>query len=67
VRSKEHTETLVKQGIETAIADVFDPNAVEAVITRSQPKVVIEQLTALPKTYTRESITAAAPLNTRIR
>jgi len=67
VRSKEHTETLVKQGIETAIADVFDPDAVEAVITRSQPEVVIEQLTALPKTYTRESITAAAPLNTRIR
>jgi nucleoside-diphosphate-sugar epimerase len=28
---------------------------------------VIEQLTALPRTYTRESMMAAAPLNTRIR
>jgi nucleoside-diphosphate-sugar epimerase len=28
---------------------------------------VIEQLTALPRIYTREAMTAAAPLNTRIR
>ena len=67
VRSKENTEALVKQGIEPAIADVFDPDAVKAVVTRSQPEIVIEQLTALPRTYSRESMTAAAPLNTRIR
>ena len=67
VRSKENSEALVKQGIEPAIADVFDPEAVKAVVARSQPEIVIEQLTALPRTYTRESMTAAAPLNTRIR
>jgi nucleoside-diphosphate-sugar epimerase len=67
VRSKENTEALVKQGVEPVIADVFDPDAVKAVVVRSQPEVVIEQLTALPRTYTRESMTAAAPLNTRIR
>ena len=67
VRSTEHARTLVEQGIEPVIADVFDPDAVKAVVTRSQPEVVIEQLTALPRTYTRESMTAAAPLNTRIR
>jgi nucleoside-diphosphate-sugar epimerase len=67
VRSQENTEALVKQGIEPVIADVFDPDAVKAVLTRSQPEVVIEQLTALPRTYTRESMEAAAPLNTRIR
>jgi nucleoside-diphosphate-sugar epimerase len=33
----------------------------------AQPEVVIEQLTALPKTYTGESMSAAAPLNHRIR
>ena len=66
-RSKENTEVLIKQGIEPAIADVFDPDAVNAAVTRSQPEVVIEQLTALPRTYTRESMTAAAPLNARIR
>ena len=67
VRSKENTEALVKQGIEPAVADVFDPEAVKAVVTRSQPEVVIEQLTALPRTYTREAMMAAAPLNPRIR
>ena len=67
VRSKENTEALVKQGIEPAVADVFDAEAVKAVVTRSQPEVVIEQLTALPRTYTREAMMAAAPLNSRIR
>ena len=67
VRSKENTEALVKQGIEPAVADVFDPEALKAVVTRSQPEVVIEQLTALPRTYTREAMMAAAPLNSRIR
>ena len=67
VRSAENTQTLIQQGIEPAIADVFDPDSVKAVVTRSRPEVVIEQLTALPRTYTRESMSAAAPLNTRIR
>ena len=67
VRSKESSEGLVKQGIEPAVADVFDPDAVKAVVTRARPEVVIEQLTALPRTYTRESMAAAAPLNARIR
>ncbi|MEH1869206.1 MAG: hypothetical protein V7K69_30010 [Nostoc sp.] len=35
--------------------------------TRTQPEVVIEQLTFLPKTYTSESMSAASALNTRIR
>jgi hypothetical protein len=44
----------VDQGIEPAIADVFDTDAVKAVVRRAQPEVVIERLTALPRTYTRE-------------
>ena len=67
VRSTDNAQALVEQGIEPAIADVFDPDAVKAVATRVQPEVVIETLTALPKTYTRESMLAAAPFNTRIR
>lgn len=67
VRSLEKAKTLTKQGVEPAIADVFDADAVSAVIRSTQPEVVIEQLTALPKTYTRESMSAAAALNTRIR
>jgi nucleoside-diphosphate-sugar epimerase len=66
-RSPEKAQALVKQGIEPAVADVFDADAVKTVVSRAQPEVVIEQLTALPKTYTRESMNAAAALNTRIR
>ena len=63
----EKAQALVEQGIEPAIADVFDADAVKAVVRRAQPEVVIEQLTALPKTYNRESMSAAAAFNHRIR
>jgi 2-alkyl-3-oxoalkanoate reductase len=66
-RSAEKAQILAEQGVETAIADIFDPDAVKNAIANTQPEVVIEQLTALPKTYTGESMSAAAPLNTRIR
>src|SRR6478672_2569848 len=66
-RSPEKAQALVKQGIEPAVADVFDPDAVKAVVRRAQPEAVIEQLTALPRTYTRQSMNAAAALNNRIR
>ena len=55
-RSPEKAQALVGQDIEPAIADVFDSDAVKAVLSRAQPEVVIEQLTALPRTYTRESM-----------
>lgn len=66
-RSAEDAPALIEKGIEPAIADVFDPDAIEEVLSRAQPEVVIEQLTALPRTYTRESMAAAGPRNTRIR
>ncbi|MEH2421619.1 MAG: NAD(P)-dependent oxidoreductase [Nostoc sp.] len=66
-RSSENAQTLAEQGVEPAITDVFDVDAVIAALVRAQPEVVIEQLTALPKTYTGESMSAAAPLNHRIR
>jgi nucleoside-diphosphate-sugar epimerase len=66
-RSQEKAQALAEQGIEPAVADVFDTDAVKAVVSRAQPEVVIEQLTALPKTYTPESMKAAAALNNRIR
>lgn len=74
-RSSERAKALVEQSVEPAIrqslrfanADVFDADAVKAAIVRAQAEVVIEQLTALPKTYTGESMSAAAPLNQRLR
>src|SRR5687767_2240920 len=67
MRSTENAQALIEQGIEPAIADVFDPDAVKSVVARTRPELVIEQLTALPRTYTREAMMAAAPLKTRIR
>jgi 2-alkyl-3-oxoalkanoate reductase len=66
-RSPDKAQALVDRGIEPAIADVFDPEAVKTALRRARPEVVIEQLTALPKTYTRESMSAAAAFNHRIR
>src|SRR5438552_16069240 len=66
-RSPEKAQALVQQGTEPAIADVFDADAVKAGVSRAQPELVIEQLTALPRTYTRESMNAAATLNNRTR
>jgi 2-alkyl-3-oxoalkanoate reductase len=65
--SSEKARALAEQGIEIAIADIFDADAVKAAVIHAQPEVVIEQLTSYPKTYTRESMSAAATLNTRIR
>ena len=66
-RSPEKARALVEQGIEPAIADALDADAVRAVVRRAEPEVVIEQLTALPRTYTRESLRAAGAFNTRLR
>lgn len=66
-RTQERAQSLAAQGIEPAIADVFDAESVKAAVIRAQPDVVIEQLTALPRTYTRESMNATEALNMRIR
>src|SRR5215510_5791463 len=66
-RSAEKAQALVEEGVEPAIAHVFDSDAVKAVVSRAQPEVVIEQLTALPRAYTRQSLSAAAAFNNRIR
>jgi nucleoside-diphosphate-sugar epimerase len=66
-RSPEKAQAFVDQCVEPAVADVFDADGLTAVVSRAAPEVVIEQLTALPKNYTRESMNAAAALNNRIR
>jgi len=65
-RSPEKARTLAPD-IELAVADVFDAEAVKAAVVHAQPEAVIEQLTSLPRTYTSESMRAAAALNERIR
>ena len=50
-RSQDGARALVERGVEPAIGDVFDRDAVKAVLSRAQPEVVIEQLTARPRSY----------------
>jgi nucleoside-diphosphate-sugar epimerase len=66
-RSPEKAQALAELGVDPAVADVFDADAVAAAVRRAEPEVVIEQLTSLPSTYTRESMLAAADFNRRIR
>ena len=66
-RTPAKAQALVEQGVQPAMADVFDSDAVKAVVGRARPEVVIEQLTSLPKTYTRQSLTAAAATNNCLR
>jgi nucleoside-diphosphate-sugar epimerase len=66
-RSPREAQALVEQGMEPAFADVFDADAVKVAVSRAQPEVLIQQLTALPRTYTREAMDAAAPFNSRLR
>jgi 2-alkyl-3-oxoalkanoate reductase len=66
-RSPEGAKVFQERGIEAAVADIFDADAIKAAVSRAQPEVVIDELTALPRTYTRNSLSAAAAANTRIR
>ena len=38
-RASEKTQALVEQGVEPAIADVFDTDAVKALVRRAQPRM----------------------------
>jgi uncharacterized protein YbjT (DUF2867 family) len=60
-RTSERAQALAAQGIKPAIADIFDADAVKAAVIRAQSEIVIEQLTALPRTYTRESMNVPPP------
>jgi 2-alkyl-3-oxoalkanoate reductase len=66
-RSAARSQLLLQQGATPEIVDVFDAGAVHAVLERTKPDAVVDQLTALPKTYTRQSMAAAASLNDRTR
>lgn len=64
-RSSQRAHFLAEQGVIPEIIDVFDAAAVHSVLNRIKPDVVIDQLTALPRTYTRKSMSASASLNDR--
>ena len=54
-------------GVEGVVVNVFDAEAVNAVIGRVRPDAVIDELTSLPKDYTPEAMRAAAERDRKLR
>jgi nucleoside-diphosphate-sugar epimerase len=53
--------------VDAFVADALDRNAVDAVIRKVRPEVVIDELTSLPKKYTPEEMKAAAERDRKVR
>ncbi|MGV2830879.1 NAD-dependent epimerase/dehydratase family protein [Myxosarcina sp. GI1(2024)] len=66
-RSETRGQRLVEQGATPVVMDIFDIDAVVLALQSIQPEVVIDQLTALPQTYTRQSMQASAATDARTR
>jgi len=65
--SQKGFEQLNQQGAEAIMLDALDTDSVQRNIQQIKPEAVIDQLTALPKDYTRESMKAASEKDTRLR
>lgn len=66
-QSEQKAQALKDQGAIPYIVDVMDADAVLAMMKGSQPEVVVNMLTSLPKQYTPEEIKAATEYNDRMR
>lgn len=66
-QSAERAQMLSELGAAPAIVNAFDTEAVHRAIAQVQPEVVIEQLTALPKTYNPAAMPEAIQRNVQLR
>jgi nucleoside-diphosphate-sugar epimerase len=66
-RSAEKAAALARAGIAPAVVDVFDAEALKALLMRVRPEIVIHQLTDLPSGLDPALMAAALPRNARIR
>jgi nucleoside-diphosphate-sugar epimerase len=66
-RSEAHGQALAEQGVAPVVVDAFDADGLRSALERLRPEVVINQLTALPKTHTPEAMAAAGRLDGRLR
>ena len=66
--STEHgAQSLREEGVEGAVANALDENAVLTLLKKVRPDAVIEELTSLPKRYTPEEMKAAADRDRTVR
>lgn len=66
-RSMENAERLRQMGVQPAIVDVYDRDALIEAVCSAKPDVVVHQLTDLPKEFSAEAMAAARVRNARIR
>ena len=66
-RDEPSAAKLRNQGASAEIADALNAPAVHQAVARSAPEVVINQLTALPKNYTPETMQAATAVDHKVR
>ena len=67
VRDERSGAQLREQGARVEVADARNASAVHDAVAHSAPDVVINQLTALPKNYTPETMQAATALDHQVR
>lgn len=60
-------QSLREEGVEGAVANALDENAVLTLLRKVRPDAVIEELTSLPKRYTPEEMKAAADRDRTVR
>jgi 2-alkyl-3-oxoalkanoate reductase len=65
--SQQGLQALQESGADGVVTDAFDPAAIQAVMRRLQPDMVIDELTSLPRDYTPEAMRAAAPRDRKLR
>ncbi|ASC69909.1 NAD(P)-dependent oxidoreductase [Halomicronema hongdechloris C2206] len=66
-RSQERAQAVGDQGATPIVLNIFEAEAVDQILKRLRPDVVIEELTSLPQTYTRQAMQAAAATDARTR
>jgi nucleoside-diphosphate-sugar epimerase len=66
-RSAANAPALEAAGVAAVVVDVFDPDALNAAVTRAAPEIVIHQLTDLPHVFDEAELAASYPRNARIR
>src|SRR3954471_1541189 len=66
-RTEESANTLEEQGVNVAVADVFDPEIVRGTMALAEPEVVMHQLTVLPDRLSAAAAAAGFAANDRVR
>jgi 2-alkyl-3-oxoalkanoate reductase len=66
-RDPDKVGLLAELGAQAVVADVLDAEATAAAVLAARPDVVVEQLTALPRTYTPEAMRASLAATGAVR